>query len=80
MKNLPRQTLNSEYLCANHKGNHIHKRNFTKAQSTYCPSHNNSGNFQYLTLIDRQITEIETKQRHSDINRRYIRDISYKWR
>jgi exonuclease III len=34
-KNLPRWTVNSEYLCSKCKGTHIHKRNFTKAQSTH---------------------------------------------
>jgi exonuclease III len=33
-KNLQRRTLNSEHLCSKCKGTHIHKRNFSKAQST----------------------------------------------
>jgi hypothetical protein len=49
------------------KGNHIHKRNFTKAQSTHCTSHNNSGRLQHLTLSNQQIMETETKQRHSEL-------------
>jgi hypothetical protein len=32
------------------KGTHIHKRNFTKSQSTYLTSHNNSERLQYPTL------------------------------
>ena len=70
-KNSPKRTLNSEYLCSKCKGTHIHKRNFTKAQSTYCISHNNSGRLQHPTLINGQIMETETKWRHSETNRSY---------
>jgi hypothetical protein len=57
---IPRRTLNAEHLCSKFKDTHIHKRNFTKAQSTYCSSHNNnSGRLQHPTLINGQIMEIE---------------------
>ena len=51
VKNLPIVTLNSEYLCSKCKGSHIHYRNFSKAQSTHCISHNNSGRLQHTTFI-----------------------------
>jgi hypothetical protein len=70
-KNLPRRTVNSEHLRSKCKGTHIHKRNFTKAQSTHCTSHNNSRGLQHLTLINGQIMETQTKQRHSETNRSY---------
>ena len=66
-KNQPRRTLNSEYLCSKCRGTHIHKRNFTKAQST----HYNSGRLQHPTFINGQIMETETKQRQSETNRSY---------
>jgi hypothetical protein len=44
-ENLPRKTHKSEHLCCKCKGIHIHKRNFNKAQSTYCITCNNSGRF-----------------------------------
>ena len=37
-------------LCSKCKGTHIHYRNFTKAQSTHCTPHNNSGRLQQPTL------------------------------
>jgi hypothetical protein len=53
-KNIPRRTLNSEHLCSKCKGTHIHKRNFTKAQSTHCTPGNNSGRLQHLiSAMDR---------------------------
>jgi hypothetical protein len=70
-KNLPRRTLNSEHLCSKCKDNHIHKSNFTKAQSTHCTSHINIGRFQYPTLINGHILETETKEKHSETNRSY---------
>ena len=42
-KNQPRRILNFDHLCSKCKGSHMHKRNFTKAQSTHCMAHNNSG-------------------------------------
>jgi hypothetical protein len=48
--------------------------NFSKAQSTHCTSHNNSGRLQRPTLTNVQILEIETKQRHIDTNRSYERN------
>ena len=53
-KSLPRWTLNSEHLCSEFKDTHIHKRNFTKAQSTHCTPHNNSGRLQDPTLKNEQ--------------------------
>jgi hypothetical protein len=53
------------------QGHHIHKRNFSKAQSTQQIPHNNSGRLQHLTLSNGQIMETETKQRHSETNRIY---------
>ena len=53
------------------QGIHIHKRNFTKAQSTHCTSHNNSGRLQHPTFINGQVIETETKQRHSETNRNF---------
>jgi hypothetical protein len=47
------------------------KKNFSKAQSTHCTSHNNSGRFQHPTLTNGQILETETKQRHMDTNRTF---------
>jgi hypothetical protein len=61
-KSLPRGTLNFEYLCSKCKGTHIHKINFTKAQSTQCTSHNNSGRLQHPTFINGQLLETETKK------------------
>jgi hypothetical protein len=46
-------------------------KNFSKAQSTHCNSHNNSGRLQHPTLTNGQILETETKQRHMDTNRSY---------
>jgi hypothetical protein len=54
-KNLPGSTLNSKYLYPKCKGTHIHKRNFTKAQSTHSTSHNNCGGLQHPTFINVQI-------------------------
>ena len=56
-KILPRRTLNCEHLCSKCKGTHIHKRNFTKAQSTHLTPHNNSGRLQHPTLNNEQIME-----------------------
>ena len=70
-ENLPRRTLNSECLCCKWKGTHIHKRNSTDAQSTHCTSPNKSGRLQHPTLINGQILETETKQRHSETMRSY---------
>ena len=53
------------------KGKHIHKRNFTKHQSIYWNSQNNSGRLQHPTLINVQIIETETKQSLSETNRSY---------
>ena len=49
---------------------HILKK-FSKAQSTHCTSHNNSGRLQHTTFINGQIVETETKQGHSETNRSY---------
>ena len=65
------EELNSEYLRSKRKGTHIHKRNFAKAQSTHCTSHNNSGRLQHPTFIYEQIVETETKQGPSETNRSY---------
>ena len=62
------EQLYSEHLCSKCKGAHIHKRNFTKPQSSHCISHNNSGGFQRSTLINGQIIETQPKQRHIEIN------------
>ena len=70
-KNPPRESLNFEHLCPKCKGTHIHERNFTKAQNTHCTSHNNSGRLQHPTLINGQIMETQTKQRHIESNRSY---------
>jgi hypothetical protein len=70
-KNLPRRTLNSENVCSKCKVTHIHKRNFTKDQSTYCTSHNNYRRLQCPTLFNGQIMETETIQSHSETNRSY---------
>jgi hypothetical protein len=43
--------------------------NYSKAQSTYCTSHNNSGRLQHPMLINGLILETETKQRHSKTNK-----------
>jgi hypothetical protein len=50
---------------------HSFKGNFSKTQSTHCTSHNNSGRLQHPTLINGQILETESKQRHSETNRSY---------
>ena len=42
------------------------KRNFTKAQSPHCTSHNNSGRLQHTIFINGQIVETEIKQGHSE--------------
>jgi hypothetical protein len=52
-------------------GIHIDKRNFTKAYNIHCTLHNNSEKVQHPTLINGQIMETETKQRHSETNRIY---------
>jgi hypothetical protein len=41
----------------------------SKAQSTHCTSHNNSGRLQHNTFINGQIMETETKQGHSETKR-----------
>ena len=70
-KNTPRWTLNPQYLFSRCKGTYIHKRNLSEAQSTHWTSHNNSGRFQHPILINGQIMERETKQRHRETNRSY---------
>jgi exonuclease III len=45
------------------------KDTFSKA--THCTSHNNSGRIQHPTIINGQIQETETKQRHIAANRTY---------
>jgi hypothetical protein len=47
------------------------KKETTIAQSTHCTTHNNSGRLQHPTLINEQMMETETKQRHSKTNRSY---------
>jgi hypothetical protein len=64
-------TLNSEHLCSKCKGTHIPKRNFTRGQSTHRTPQNDGGRIQHPTIINGQIMEIETKQRHSGTNRSY---------
>jgi hypothetical protein len=49
----------------------VHIKTFSKAQSTHCNSHNNSGRLQHPTLISGQIMKTETKQKHSETNRIY---------
>ena len=44
------------------KERNIHKRNFTKAQSTHCTSNNHSRRLQHPTLSNGQILETETKR------------------
>ena len=46
-----------------------HSLNFSKAQSTHCTSHNNSGRLQHTTFTNGQIMETETKQGHTKTNR-----------
>jgi exonuclease III len=43
----------------------------SKAQSTHCTSHNNSGRLQHTAFTDGQIMETETKQGHSETKRSY---------
>ena len=47
------------------------KKNFSKAQSTHCTSHNNSGRIQHTTFTNGWIVETETKQGQSETNRSY---------
>jgi hypothetical protein len=70
-ENLPRRTLSSEHLYSKCKGSHIHKRTFTKAQSTHYTSHNNFGRLQYLTFSNGQIMKAQTKQGHIETNISY---------
>jgi exonuclease III len=49
------------------KGTHIHKRNFTKAQSTYCTSHKIVGDFNTPLLLMGKLWK-QIKQRHSETN------------
>jgi hypothetical protein len=80
--NPPRESLDSEHLCHKCMSTHIHKRNFTKTQNTHWIPHSNNGRFQHPTLLNGQVIEIETKQRHSEIKRepngfnRYLQNIS----
>jgi hypothetical protein len=67
-ENLPRRTHDFEHLCYKGKANHIHKRNFTKPQST---SNNNSGRLRHLTLNNGQIMETETKVRYGETKRSF---------
>ena len=46
-------------------------QNFSKAQSTHCISHKNSGRLQNPTFTNGQILETETKQTHIETNRTY---------
>ena len=45
--------------------------NFSKAQNTHCKAHNNNGRLHHPMVINGQIIETETKQRHSETNRSY---------
>ena len=74
-ENPPRESLNSEYLCPKCKRTQIHKRNFTKSQSTHHAPHNNSERLQHPTLSNGQIMETETKQRYSETNKSYETNI-----
>jgi exonuclease III len=47
------------------------KEIFTELKRTHCTSHNNCGGLQHATLLNGQIRETETKQRHSETNRNY---------
>jgi hypothetical protein len=50
----------------------------SKAQSTHCNAHNNSGRLSHLTLIKLKILETENKHRHSETNRSYeTNDLTY---
>ena len=52
-------------LCSKCKGTHIHKSNFTEAKSSHFTSHNSCVGLQHPTLINGQIRETQTKQRHT---------------
>jgi hypothetical protein len=54
-----------------HKGTHIHKRNFTKAQNTHWTPLNYSGRCQHSTLNNGKVFETQTKQRHCETIRGY---------
>ena len=49
----------------------INYSTYSNAQRTHCSSQNNNIRLQHHTLINGQILEIETKQRHSETNRSY---------
>jgi hypothetical protein len=53
---------NSEHLCPKCKGIHIHKGNFTKAQSTHYTAYNNSVRLKHPTLINEQILKQKLKR------------------
>ena len=46
-------------------------KKFSKALSTNCTSHNNSGRLQHTTFINGQILETEIEQGHSETNKSY---------
>ena len=47
------------------------KEALLKLKSTHCTSHNTSGRIQHPTLINGQILEKETEQRHNESKRNY---------
>jgi hypothetical protein len=49
----------------------INYSTYSNAQRTHCSSQNNNIRLQHHTLINGQILETETKQRHSETNRNY---------
>jgi len=67
-ENLPRKSGNYEHLYPKCVSTHIQKLNFIKDQKTQWNPHKNSEKLLHLNLINGQITETETKQRHSETN------------
>ena len=57
--------------CQTDLGTNFWKVKINKAQNTHWTLHNNSWKYQYVTLMNGQVIEMEAKQRHVEINRNY---------
>ena len=68
-KDPPRVSLNSEHLCPKCKDTYIFKRNVTKAKKAHTKPHTIIVGYFSTSLINGQVIETETKERHSETNK-----------